>query len=124
MFHPHRQVGVPKRRHIKFRRLRITQKKTHNSQQDATVYQNLLFHVYINLNMFRGTHRPSSEAQNWTSSLWFCIRQRLLDVEVVGRCSATSASNNLSRMQNQSLIVQFLASDDERCVARNMLSFI
>jgi hypothetical protein len=31
-------------------------------QQDATVYQNLLFHIYMNLNMFRATHRPSSGA--------------------------------------------------------------
>jgi len=33
-----------------------------NSQQDATVYQNLLFHVYMKLNMFRATHHPSSGA--------------------------------------------------------------
>jgi len=33
-----------------------------NSQQEATVYQNLLFHVYIKLNMFLATHRPSSRA--------------------------------------------------------------
>jgi len=31
-------------------------------QQDATVCQNLLFHIYIKLNMFRATHRPSSGA--------------------------------------------------------------
>jgi hypothetical protein len=42
-------------------------------------YQNLLLHVYRKLNTFRATHRPSSGAQNCTSSLWFCIR------EVVGR---------------------------------------
>jgi hypothetical protein len=29
---------------------------------DATMYQNLLFHVYIKLNMFRATHSPSSGA--------------------------------------------------------------
>jgi len=51
-----------------------------NSQPDATVYQNVLFHVYMKLNMFRATHRPSSEAQKCTSSLWFCICERLLDV--------------------------------------------
>jgi len=48
-----------------------------NSQQDATVYQNLLFHVYMKLNMFRATRRPSSRAQNCTSSLWFCVCERL-----------------------------------------------
>jgi hypothetical protein len=56
-----------------------------NSQQDATVYENLLFHYYINLNMFRATHHPSQGDQNCTRSLWFCIRERLLDVVVVGR---------------------------------------
>jgi hypothetical protein len=49
-----------------------------NSLQDATVYKNSLYHVYMKLNMFRATHRPSSGAQNCTSSLWFCIRAQLL----------------------------------------------
>jgi hypothetical protein len=40
----------------------------------------LLFHIYIKLNMFRATHRPSSGAKNCTGSLWFFIRGRLLDV--------------------------------------------
>jgi len=31
-------------------------------QQDATMYQNLLFLIYMKLNMFRATHRPSSGA--------------------------------------------------------------
>jgi len=57
-----------------------------NSQRDVTVYQNFsLFRVYIRLNVFRATHRPSSGAQNCTSSLWFCIRERLLDVVFAGR---------------------------------------
>jgi len=34
------------------------------------VYQNLLFRIYMKLNMFRATHRPSSGAWNYTSSLW------------------------------------------------------
>jgi hypothetical protein len=29
-------------------------------QQDTSVYENLLFHIYMKLNMFRATHRPSS----------------------------------------------------------------
>jgi len=57
-----------------------------NRQQDATVYQNLLFHVYMKPNMFRATHRPSSGAQNCTGSLWFSLRERLLDVDVAGYC--------------------------------------
>jgi hypothetical protein len=41
---------------------------------------NILFHIYMKLNMFRATHCPSSGAENCTSSLWFCIRGRLLDM--------------------------------------------
>jgi len=80
-----------------------------NSQQDATVYENLLFHVYMKLNMFRATNRPPSGVQNCTSSLWLCIRERLLDAEVAGRCQrpATSKSKTLSRIKNQRLLVQF-----------------
>jgi len=40
----------------------------------------LLFHIYMKLNMFRATHRPSSGALNCIDSLWFFIRGRLLDV--------------------------------------------
>jgi len=32
----------------------------------------------MKLNTFPATHRPSSGAQNCTSSLWFCIRRELL----------------------------------------------
>jgi hypothetical protein len=61
-----------------------------NSQQDATVYQKFLFYVYMKFNMFRKTHRPSSGAQNCSSSLWFSIRERLLEVDCLlagTRCS-------------------------------------
>jgi hypothetical protein len=37
-------------------------------QQDAIVYQNLLFHVYMKLNVFLATHRPSSGAKPVTAS--------------------------------------------------------
>jgi hypothetical protein len=36
----------------------------------------------------------------------------------------TTSNNNLPRMQNQRLLVQFQVPDDGRCVARNMLSFV
>jgi hypothetical protein len=66
-----------------------------NSQRDATVYQNfLLFHVYIKLNMFRTTHHPSSGAQNCTSSLWFCIREKLSDNVVDGCCQRPATSTS------------------------------
>jgi len=35
---------------------------TNKIQKDATVYQKFLFHIYMKLNMFRATHRPSSGA--------------------------------------------------------------
>jgi hypothetical protein len=41
------------------RLVELTQQKI---QQDATIYQNLLFHIYMKLNMLRTTHRPSSGA--------------------------------------------------------------
>jgi len=31
-------------------------------QQGAIMYQVLLFHIYVELNMLRATHRPSSRA--------------------------------------------------------------
>jgi hypothetical protein len=34
-----------------------------NNQQDATMYQNLLFQRFLLLNMYRATHRSSSGAQ-------------------------------------------------------------
>jgi hypothetical protein len=33
-----------------------------NIKHDAKVYQNLSLHVYVKLNTFRATHRPSSGA--------------------------------------------------------------
>ena len=103
----------------------------------------ILFHICIKLNMFRATRRPSSRAQNCTSSLWFCIGGRLLEVQlldavrqIMRRCrarhllilcltaSSNYTSNNLPRMQTQRLLVQFQSPDDGRCIARNMLSFI
>jgi len=43
----------------------------------------LLFLILNKLNMFRATHRPSSGAWNCTSSLWFCIRARMSDVQLL-----------------------------------------
>jgi len=74
-------------------------------QQSIKIY----YSMFVRLNMFRVTPCPSSRAQNCTSSLWICIRKRLLDFEVTGgwHRPANSKSNNLSRMQNQRLLVQF-----------------
>jgi hypothetical protein len=77
-----------------------------NNQQDATVYQNLLFHVYMKLNVFQATHRPSSGAQNCTSSLWLCIREKLWSLRLL-TASSNLNDHNLSRMQNETQLVQF-----------------
>jgi hypothetical protein len=58
----------------------IHKEKSNNMQQCIKV---LLFHVYMELNMFRATYHPSSGALNCTGSLWFFIRGRLLDVQLV-----------------------------------------
>jgi len=55
-----------------------------NIKKDATVYQILLFIIYMKLNMFQATHRPSSGALNCTGSLWFFIRGRLFVPVQVG----------------------------------------
>jgi hypothetical protein len=59
----------------------IYKEKSNKMQQCIKI---LLFHIYIKLNMFRATHRPSSGAENCTGSLWFFIRGMLLDVWLVG----------------------------------------
>jgi len=73
------------------------------------MYQILLFHIYMKLNMFRATHRPSSGAWNCTGSLWFFIRGRLFVHVVGGRCWAqcaqqrppTTCTNNLPRIKTR-----------------------
>jgi len=72
---------------------------------------------------FGATHRPSSGAQNCTGSLWFFMRGRLSGTLCL-TTSTSYTSNNLPRMKNQRLLVQFWAPGDGRCVARNMSSFI
>jgi len=55
------------------------------------MYQILLFHIYMKLNVFRATRRPSSGAKNCTGSLWFVIHGRLFVRVVGGRCWAQCA---------------------------------
>jgi hypothetical protein len=58
----------------------IHKEKSNKMQQCIKI---LLFHIFLKLNMFRATHRPSSGAHNCTGSLWFFIRGRLLDVQLL-----------------------------------------
>jgi hypothetical protein len=90
----------------------IHKEKINKTKQSIKI---LLFHIYMKLNMFRATHRPSSGAQNCTGCLWFfvCAWQRppttrptTFHVRKTGGCQC---SFRLLMMG---------------CVARNMLSFI
>jgi hypothetical protein len=55
-----------------------------NNQQDTTVYQNLLFHVYMKLNSF-GRYAAHHQALKIAlAASGFSIRESLLDVEVAG----------------------------------------
>jgi hypothetical protein len=83
--------------------------------------------VYIWLNMFRGSPRPSSGAYNCTRSLWFYrwweVAGALLVVvwQVSARPRPTTLQPLPSNGKNQRLLVQ-LSPDDRRGDARNMLS--
>ena len=69
--------------------------------------------MYVKLNMFRATHRPSSRAHNCTGNLWFIIRGRLLDVVRHILCPATSTSysyNNLPRIKKPEAASEVMGS--------------
>jgi hypothetical protein len=52
--------------------LLVTLNSLRKIQQVPAMYQKfLLFHIYMKLNMFRATLRPSSGAENCTGSIWF-----------------------------------------------------
>jgi hypothetical protein len=61
----------------------------------------LLLHIYMNLNMFRATHRPSSGAENYTGSLWVFIRGRMFGSVVGGRCQAQYVPDNVHQLHVQ-----------------------
>ena len=65
------RVGSQRHRKKKMENMKLLNKKNlqfkrihsyRKIQQDATVYQNLLFYIYMKLDMFRATHRPLSGA--------------------------------------------------------------
>jgi len=89
-----------------WRVLSVHKEKSNKMQQ---CIKSLLFHIYVKLNMFRATHRPSSGAWNCTGSLWFfIISWKVVGHVVGGRCQTMSTnytSNNLPLMKNQRLPV-------------------
>jgi hypothetical protein len=65
----------------------------------------ILFHIYIKLNMFRAKHRPSLGAQNSTSSLWFCIRGRLLDVQLLDAVRQSLTASTYAKAEAASAVL-------------------
>jgi hypothetical protein len=65
------------------------------------MYQILLFHIYMKLNIFRATHLPSSGAYNCTGSFWFYIGGRLFVRVVGGRCRAQYVPDNVHQLHVQ-----------------------
>jgi hypothetical protein len=69
--------------------------------------------------MFRKAHRSSSGALNCICNIWFIYCNKVKD----RLCIIYTKSFTLLQYINQRLQIQFTAPDDERCAARNMLSF-
>jgi len=90
----------------------------------CNIFTSLLLDVYVWLNMFRTSPRPSSGAYNCSRSLWF-YRWR----EAVGALERGNLpdhdqqrSNRFSPTVKPEVLVQLYAPDDGRGDARNMLS--
>jgi len=61
----------------------------------------LLFYIYMKLNMFRATHRPSSGVKNCTGSLWFLHTWKVAGRVVDGRCQAHNVPDNIHKLHVQ-----------------------
>ena len=73
--------------------------------------------------MFRAAHRSSSGALNCICSLWFICCSKVKDfIYIIYILYYVYISFTLLQHENQRLQIQFIAHDDERCVARNVLS--
>ena len=87
-------------------------------------FTSLLLDVYVWLNMFRASPRPSSGANRCTSSLWFYLWKVAAGALLVVVCQTTTNNAPVASLQrlNHRLLVQLYAPDDGRGDARNMLS--
>ena len=96
-----------------------------NQPTRCNSFTSLLLDVYLQLNMFRASPRPSSWAYNWIMNLWFYRWSVVVGalLVVVSRPRPTTrlpATTNVCKTRGCNY--SFCAPDDERCVARNMLS--
>ena len=67
---------------------------------------------------------PKLHRQPLVLHAWKVVGRAVVGRRQVAYLRYLTTSDNLPRMQNQRLLVQFRAPDDGRRVARNMLSFI
>jgi len=78
------------------------------------------------LNMFRAAHRGFLNAQHVSSGTPLIIRSSKLylgTAHSTGHCPLNLGNGQSPHGHiNQRLQIQFIAPDDERCAARNMLS--
>ena len=82
-------------------------------------FTSILLDVYVWLNMFRASPRPSSGVYNCTRSLWFNRWREEAGVLLV---VVWQVPDHDQQWLNQRLLVQLYAPDDGRGDARNMLS--
>ena len=84
----------------------------------CTSSTSLLLDIYVWLNMFRASPRPSSGAYNCTRSLWFYCWSMVVGalLVVVWQVTCQTTTNNAPatafQRLNQRLLVQLYAPDD------------
>jgi len=115
---------------IKYIHLKFLQWKP---QQDATVYQSFIIPYFKWSSACFGRHTAHHQEPKtaqaasgfaYVEGCRTCSCWTLSDSIRYLMTSNNSTSNNLPRMQNKRLLVQFWAPDDGQRVSRNMLSFI
>jgi hypothetical protein len=95
-----------------------------NQPTRCNSFTSLLLDVYVWLNMFWASPRPSSGAYNCTRSLWFYRWSVVVGalLVVVWQTTTNNAPTASLQRQNQRLLVQLYAPDDGRKGSRNMLN--
>jgi len=78
----------------------------------------------MKLNMFRATHRSSSGAKPALAASGFSYVEGCLGMQLVNVVKPSGPDKQPSTYEKPEAASAVLAPDDERCVARNMLSFI
>jgi hypothetical protein len=90
-----------------------------NQPTRCNSFTRLLLDVYVWLNMFRASLRPSAGAYNCTRNLWFYRLSVAVGALLVVVWHTTTNNAPTASLQ---LLLQLYAPDDGRGDARNMLS--